>query len=74
MNEERSNEEDLEQNYYLLEEKLRKTEKKLNEAEQSHKNDKANLFEAIQKLENELTSRSDQTEEIKSYANKIKEL
>lgn len=50
MNEERNHEENIEEKYYLLEEKQRKTDKKLQEFEMAYKTEKQDLIDAIQKL------------------------
>lgn len=50
INEEKYHEENLEEKYYLLEEKLRKNEKRLHDLENSSKDEKDEFLSAIEKL------------------------
>lgn len=70
----KDHEENFEEKYYHTEEKLRKTEKKIIEIEQLALEERNELVQAIQKIEQEVETTKGHSEELKDLRTKTKEL
>lgn len=71
---EKDHEDNLQEKYYLIEERLRKTEKKLLEVQHSTAEEKAELVQEIQKLELENETAKNITDQWKQVKVKVKQL